>query len=78
MLIPDGVYLTDTEPVYFRRLSAPTREEIQGLLERIGERIGRHLKLTLSFSLGRSQYATAVLREISDLKELAEFEADEE
>jgi hypothetical protein len=27
MLIPDGVYLTDTEPVYFRRLSAPTRED---------------------------------------------------
>lgn len=34
MLIPDGVYLTDTEPVYFRRLSAPTRVEIQGLLAR--------------------------------------------
>jgi tRNA pseudouridine13 synthase len=33
---------------------------------------------TLSFSLGRSQYATAVLREISDLQGVAEFEADEE
>ncbi len=34
--------------------------------------------LTLSFALGRSQYATAVLREICDLQGVAEFEAEEE
>jgi len=34
--------------------------------------------VTLSFSLGRSQYATAVLREISDLNGMAELEADQE
>jgi hypothetical protein len=44
MLVPDGVYLTDTEPPYFRRVSAPTRDEIQVLLEQIGKRIGQHLE----------------------------------
>ncbi len=44
MLVPDGVYLTDTEPPYFRRLSAPTREEIQALAQRLSERLGRHLE----------------------------------
>ena len=34
--------------------------------------------LTLSFSLGRGQYATAVLREICDLRGVAELEADPE
>jgi hypothetical protein len=44
MLVPDGVYLTDTEPPYFRRSSAPTREEIQALVQRLSERLGRHLE----------------------------------
>jgi ribosomal protein S27E len=44
MLIPDGVYLSNTEVPYFKRLSAPSREEIQALVEQIGERIGRHLE----------------------------------
>jgi Putative transposase len=44
MLIPDGVYLTDTHPPYFRRVSPPNREELQALVERIGERTGRHLE----------------------------------
>ena len=38
------MYLTDTEPPYFRRLSAPTREEIQALVRRLSERLGRHLE----------------------------------
>jgi hypothetical protein len=37
MLIPDGVYLTNTEVSYFKRLSAPSREEIQALVQQIGE-----------------------------------------
>jgi hypothetical protein len=44
MLIPDGVYLTDTYPPYFRRVRPPNREELQTLVSRIGERIGRHLE----------------------------------
>ncbi len=34
--------------------------------------------LSLSFSLGRGQFATAVLREICELKETPEFESDED
>jgi tRNA pseudouridine13 synthase len=34
--------------------------------------------VTLSFSLGRSQYATAVLRELCDLQGVAELEADQD
>jgi len=44
MLIPDGVYLTDTDPPYFRPLPAPTGEELQELVERIAERMGRQLE----------------------------------
>ncbi len=44
MLIPDGVYLTDIDPLYLKAVSAPTRAELQALVERISERIGRHLE----------------------------------
>jgi ribosomal protein S27E len=44
MLIPDGVYLSETEPPYFRGVSPPTTAELQGLVRRISERIGRHLE----------------------------------
>jgi hypothetical protein len=44
MLIPDGVYLSETEPAYFRAVTGPTSAELQGLLQRISERIGRHLE----------------------------------
>jgi hypothetical protein len=39
----DGVYLTDTDPPYLKAVSAPTRAELQALVQRISERIGRHL-----------------------------------
>ncbi len=42
--MPDGVYLTDTDPPYFRRLEAPTRKELEELVQRIAERIGRQLE----------------------------------
>jgi hypothetical protein len=44
MLIPDGVYLTDTDPPYLKAVCAPTRAELQALVQRISERIGRHLE----------------------------------
>jgi hypothetical protein len=44
MLIPDGVYLTETDPPYLRRVSPPTTAELQALAQRISERIGRHLE----------------------------------
>jgi len=43
MLVPDGLYLTETETPYFRRLSA-TRDELQSLVELIVRRVGRHLE----------------------------------
>jgi hypothetical protein len=44
MLIPDGVYLADTDPPYLRAVSAPTSAELQVLVQRISERIGRLLE----------------------------------
>jgi hypothetical protein len=44
MLVPDGLYLTETETPYFRRLSAPTREELQSVVELTAQRVGRHLE----------------------------------
>jgi hypothetical protein len=43
MLIPDGVWLTGS-PRYFRQVTAPTVSELQGLLQKISARIGRHLE----------------------------------
>jgi hypothetical protein len=44
MLIPDGVYLTDADPPYLKAVSAPTSAELQVLVRRISERIGRLLE----------------------------------
>jgi len=44
MLIPDGVYLTDSDPPAFRSVAAPRPEELQARVQRISERIGRHLE----------------------------------
>jgi Putative transposase len=44
MLIPDGVYLMETDPPYLRRVGAPTTVELQALAQRISERIGGHLE----------------------------------
>jgi len=46
MLVPDGVYLTRTDPPYFRKVSAPTAAELQTLVQTISERIGRRLERT--------------------------------
>jgi hypothetical protein len=43
MLIPDGVYLTDTDLPYLKALSAPTSMELQTLVQRIGKRIGKRI-----------------------------------
>jgi len=40
LLVLDGAYLVNTVPPVFRRIEPPRREELQALLERIGERIG--------------------------------------
>jgi len=45
MLVLDGAYLVGTEPPVFRRIAPPQQEEeLQALLERIAERIGRALE----------------------------------
>jgi hypothetical protein len=36
--------LAETHPPFFRRLSAPTTAELQSLVQRVGERIARHLE----------------------------------
>jgi ribosomal protein S27E len=43
LLVLDGAYLVGTEPPVFRRIEAPRQEELQWLVERIAERIGRAL-----------------------------------
>jgi ribosomal protein S27E len=44
MLALDGAYLVGTEPAVFRRIEAPTEAQLQALLERMAERIGRALE----------------------------------
>jgi hypothetical protein len=44
MLFLDGAYLTEPNPPVFRRIGAPSVEELQALVERIAERIGRALE----------------------------------
>lgn len=44
MLVLDGAYLVDTEPPVFRRIERPRQEELQALVERVAERIGRALE----------------------------------
>ncbi len=40
-LVLDGAYLVGTEPPVFRRIEPPRQEELQALVERLAERIGR-------------------------------------
>lgn len=44
MLVLDGAYLVGTTPPVFRRIAQPGQEELQALVERIAERIGRALE----------------------------------
>jgi hypothetical protein len=44
MLVLDGACLVGTEPPVFRRVAPPGQAELQALLERIAERIGRALE----------------------------------
>jgi len=43
MLVLDGTYLVGTEPPVFRRITPPGETELQALVERLAERIGRRL-----------------------------------
>jgi hypothetical protein len=42
-LVLDGAYLVGTELPVFRRIEPPRQEELQTLVERVAERIGRAL-----------------------------------
>jgi len=44
MLVLDGTYLVGTEPPVFRRITPPVEAELQALVERLAERIGRALE----------------------------------
>ena len=44
MLVLAGAYLAGTEPPVFRRIAPPSAAELQALVERIAERIGRALE----------------------------------
>jgi hypothetical protein len=44
MLFLDGAYLSSTQPPAFRSIAAPSQQELQALLVRIAERIGRALE----------------------------------
>ncbi len=43
-LVLDGAYLVGTEPPVFRRIAPPDEAELQALVERLAERIGRALE----------------------------------
>jgi hypothetical protein len=44
MLVLDGAYLVGTAPPVFRRIEPPSQAELQALVERLAERIGRALE----------------------------------
>jgi hypothetical protein len=44
MIVLDGAYLVGTEPPVFRRITPPGEAELQTLLERLAQRIGRALE----------------------------------
>lgn len=44
MLVLDGAYLVGSEPPVFRRIAPPDEAELQALVERLAERIGRVLE----------------------------------
>lgn len=43
-LIPDELYLTDTDPPYFRPLAAPTIEALQPPVPQIAMRVGQQFE----------------------------------
>ena len=45
MLVPDGVYRHSAGTPEFVRIAAPTAEQLQTLVERISERVGRQLAI---------------------------------
>ena len=44
ILLLDGVYATGNDGLYFMRVKAPTKAELETLVLRLSERIGRHLE----------------------------------
>ena len=44
MLFLDGAYAVGTYPVVFRCVAPPSERELQALIERLAERIGRSLE----------------------------------
>jgi hypothetical protein len=44
MLFLDGAYLTGTSPPVFRRIAAPGAKDLEALVKRIADRIGRALE----------------------------------
>jgi hypothetical protein len=44
MLALGWAYLADTEPPVFRRMAPPREAELQALVERLAERVGRSLE----------------------------------
>ncbi len=44
MLLLDGAYLVDTHPPVFRRIEPPSERELDALIQRIADRIGRALE----------------------------------
>ncbi len=44
MVALDGAYVADTEPPVFRRIAPPREAELQALVERLAERVGRSLE----------------------------------
>jgi len=44
ILFPDGVYVTTGDATHLKPVAAPTGLELQALVQRISERIGRHLE----------------------------------
>jgi hypothetical protein len=44
MLVPDGVYVRTASGFHFKPLAGPTPAELQALVQRLAERVGRHLE----------------------------------
>ena len=44
MLFLDGVYVVSQDAPAFRRVTAPSRDELDALIERISQRVGRYLE----------------------------------
>jgi hypothetical protein len=44
LLVLDGAYLVGAEPPVFRRIAPPSEVELQALVERVAQRIGRALE----------------------------------